>query len=637
MAIIPIVSTFDPKGVKSLLGSFKQIVSSADTTSKKIKLGMQVGAAGALGAVGGIGAGLLAVGSTFDEAYDKIRIQTGKTGPALQSLENDMKAVATSVPASFGDASTAIGEFNSRLGLTGKPLQDLSAQTLELSRITNTDLGSNIQAVSGVMTNFGIQAGNQTSALDTLFRASQQSGVSVGDLANQMAGAGVQLRDVGLTFDQSAALLATLGKAGLNVGDVMPALGKAMAVAAKQGKDASSIFKDSFNAIKNAPDSTSAAGIAMDTFGAKAGPKLAAMIREGKLSFEDMQKSIAKGDGIMKASSDTQDFGEKLTTLKNQVFVALEPIATGVFNAIGMAMDKIGPILKKVTEYFKTHKGVLIAVSAVIGGILLSVIAAYIIQMGLAAVATIAATLPILLIIVGIGLLVAAIILLVEHWHSIWGSIKDAALAAWQFLDNNVIHPIVSAFTTAWQSIQDAFMSVWNWISGNWPLLLGIITGPIGLAVYFITKYWDDIVGFFKTAVGAIGDVFAGIADAILFPFKMAFNGIAAIWNNTVGKLRFEIPSWVPLIGGKGFDVPQIPYMAKGGSVMGNSPYIVGEQGPELFVPSSSGSIIPNNRMGGSVVNHITINATSADPQAVVNALRKYMQSNGTLAGAGIK
>lgn len=50
------------------------------------------------------------------------------------------------------------------------------------------------------------------------------------------------------------------------------------------------------------------------------------------------------------------------------------------------------------------------------------------------------------------------------------------------------------------------------------------------------------------------------------------------------------------------------PGKASGGSVSGNLPYIVGEQGPELFVPSSSGNIIPNNKMGGS----ITVNFTYA-------------------------
>jgi hypothetical protein len=54
---------------------------------------------------------------------------------------------------------------------------------------------------------------------------------------------------------------------------------------------------------------------------------------------------------------------------------------------------------------------------------------------------------------------------------------------------------------------------------------------------------------------------------------------------------------------------------ATGGPVSGGTPYMVGEKGPELFVPGSSGSIIPNNRLGsggggGSSVN-VTYNISS--------------------------
>ena len=47
------------------------------------------------------------------------------------------------------------------------------------------------------------------------------------------------------------------------------------------------------------------------------------------------------------------------------------------------------------------------------------------------------------------------------------------------------------------------------------------------------------------------------------------------------------------------------PMRAKGGPVKGGSPYIVGEKGPELFVPGSSGNVVPNHEMGGAniVVN----------------------------------
>lgn len=74
---------------------------------------------------------------------------------------------------------------------------------------------------------------------------------------------------------------------------------------------------------------------------------------------------------------------------------------------------------------------------------------------------------------------------------------------------------------------------------------------------------------------------------------------------------------------------------ASGGPVNAGQAYIVGERGPEVFVPGSSGSILPSlGRAGGSgawgtttIVNHITV--TSVDPNAVVAAIKKYEQANG--------
>lgn len=53
-------------------------------------------------------------------------------------------------------------------------------------------------------------------------------------------------------------------------------------------------------------------------------------------------------------------------------------------------------------------------------------------------------------------------------------------------------------------------------------------------------------------------------------------------------------------------------FMADGGPVAGNHPYIVGERGPELFVPSSAGTIVPNHAMGMSGVTNVTNNYIQA-------------------------
>ena len=106
---------------------------------------------------------------------------------------------------------------------------------------------------------------------------------------------------------------------------------------------------------------------------------------------------------------------------------------------------------------------------------------------------------------------------------------------------------------------------------------------------------------------------------------KTIFNGIAAAWNNTFGKLSFKIPGWVPGVGGKGFEVPNIPMLANGGIVSQATLAVVGESGPE--------AVIPLDRMGefGGGGNNVTIHVNGGDPNAVVSALRTYMRQNGSV------
>jgi hypothetical protein len=60
------------------------------------------------------------------------------------------------------------------------------------------------------------------------------------------------------------------------------------------------------------------------------------------------------------------------------------------------------------------------------------------------------------------------------------------------------------------------------------------------------------------------------------------------------------------------FNAGALQYRAAGGPVTGGSPYIVGERGPELFVPGRSGSIVANNQLagGGDTIVNGGINIT---------------------------
>ncbi|WP_248785704.1 phage tail tape measure protein, partial [Escherichia coli] len=69
-------------------------------------------------------------------------------------------------------------------------------------------------------------------------------------------------------------------------------------------------------------------------------------------------------------------------------------------------------------------------------------------------------------------------------------------------------------------------------------------------------------------------------------------------------------------------DIPRIPALAEGGIVTRPTLALIGEAGPEAVVPLNRA-----NTMGGGV----TINVNGGDPNAVVDALRRYYRSNGPI------
>jgi hypothetical protein len=155
--------------------------------------------------------------------------------------------------------------------------------------------------------------------------------------------------------------------------------------------------------------------------------------------------------------------------------------------------------------------------------------------------------------------------------------------------------------------------------------LIAILT-----ALYFkfdgVRKIVDTVFRAITTGVKFSFDAITGYFEFVMGVYKSIFNGIAKLWNNTIGKLSFSFPSWVPGLGGKGFSVPNIPMLAEGGIVTGPTLAMIGEAGPE--------AVIPLSKMGG-MGGGITVNvngglATSAEiGQAVVNAIRAYNRSAG--------
>ncbi|MTD43433.1 phage tail tape measure protein [Conexibacter sp. W3-3-2] len=311
-------------------------------------------------AAGAAGKALYDIGGQFDDAYDSLRVTTGKTGKQLDGLEKTFKNVVKTTPTDFGSASDAVGQLNARLGLTGKPLESMSKRFLELSRITETDLNTNIESLTRTFGDWGIATGKQGDAMDKLFRASQKTGVPVAKLGDTLVKYGAPLRQLGFSFEQSAAMIGKFEKEGVNTQLVMGSLRVALGKMAKAGEDPQKTFQRVTGEIKNAGTAGEANAKALELFGARAGPDMAAAIREGRFELGSLTGQIAGGkDTILGAAKDTQDFSEKWQILKNRVLVGLEPLASRVFGAVGTAMDRLPQVVERLRITFDRLRGAL--------------------------------------------------------------------------------------------------------------------------------------------------------------------------------------------------------------------------------------------------------------------------------------
>ena len=178
--------------------------------------------------------------------------------------------------------------------------------------------------------------------------------------------------------------------------------------------------------------------------------------------------------------------------------------------------------------------------------------------------------------------------------------------ALFNYVDKYIIPIFKVSLTPVLQGIKSVFGAVGDLVAENTGFfkLLGV-----GLTAFLVIA--KPVAGFIGTTFKAAFNGIALIIDGI----SLAMKGMVAAINLVIAGLNLLIKGYNivnNLTGGK--DLKEIPKLAKGGLVQSNNPYIVGEQGPELFVPSSGGRIVPNNKLGGGG-GDIYINVSGAIDQ----------------------
>lgn len=211
---------------------------------------------------------------------------------------------------------------------------------------------------------------------------------------------------------------------------------------------------------------------------------------------------------------------------------------------------------------------------------------------------------------------------LVPAFQSMWEFISKYLLPTLQSILVPVIKALFSAFNQVANTIKDnedklhPLFTLFKGIAAFSRDVLAPVLGTVlATALKVVGGVISGLISGFSSLVGFIDRVVSGIQNIVnLVKNNPIVKGISGVIDSVFG-------------GGK----------AAGGPVTAGTTYLVGEKGPELFKPTTSGSIIPNHAMGGSGATiNLTVNG-AIDPEGTARTIIDVLNrstARGTL-GAG--
>ena len=501
----------------------------------------KIGAAGAkltktlTPAVAAVGAAFFAATEEMDAAFKVIQTGTGASGEALDGLKSDFEAVFGSVNADAQTVAANLADLNTRLGLTGEALQKATASASEM--------GINVNEVAQTMDIFGESGDHAALIMDNFFVASQTTGISMGELTGQLQTFGPVLNNLGLSLDESTALLGQLNAAGVDVTRVMPGINAFMRKAADEGvTDLSAALDRVIEDMKGADSNAHALNIATSAFGAEGAQRMVTAVDAGAFSLGDLVDKLQTSEGAIMANAEaTRTNTERLKMMRQEISEKLAgalaslpvPLQAAAVSMGGLA-TALGPAMMGVPAAASGLKSLKSAASMANLTRLLG-----------------ALTNPIGIALIAFGIL-AAIAFVV--WQN-WDTIKGKLLAIWDALAGR-------AETTAIK-IKDFFQGIGEGIVGG-------LKAAINAIIRGINTYLEGVgrlIGLVKEAL-----------DKVPGP-----NPAGNFLNSVVSRLRAGVPA-----------------LAKGGIVLDETLAIVGDV-PEAVIPLDKiGEIMKNIDHGGA-------------------------------------
>lgn len=569
-----------------------RIGGAAGKMGKAVRAGAMIGVAG----LAALGVAAFKFAGDFDDATNTIRRGTGATGDALEALKHDFRETFRGVPDSMADVATATADINTRLGLTGPPLQAMTRQFLDLARVAEVDVATAIAAGTRVFGDWNIATEDQTEALDHAWRVAQTTGIEVDALMQKVVNFGAPLRQFGFGFEEATVLLGKWEKEGVNTEAILGALKIGVANFARENIDAATGLQDFIDELNILGPGAEATARAIEVFGSRAGPDMAAAVTEGRFAIEDLMGIIGESDETIAAAAQaTLTWKDKLRILRNDVLVGLEPLLSRITGALEEATLFIRGFVAAIRDPDITSEGIF-GFGERMGSVAREIVDAFVaLRPQMEAFA--------------------------EHFASGFRTIMEAVTPLFQFIMDNkpiMIAALVAigvAIVLAFGPVSVAIVAILGlitaigWVRDNWEMLesetrriLGSISDFMNEHLSFLVDIlevaWALMENRVRTAINLIRDT-VNIAMAIFRgDWQEAWEGIKLfvvhLWEGAIEELRilvFDLGGviirglWAGIESMKGWLLDQVRDL--GGAIFGALKSGLGKLNP--FSPSEYG------------------------------------------------
>lgn len=411
-----------------------------------------------------VGAASLAAFNEVDAGADAIVKRTGASGEALAGMQAQMEKIATTIPVGFEEAGNAIGEVNTRFGLTGDELGGLTQMFLEFAAVNDTDVVSAIDNTQKALSAWGLEGDEAVNVLDTLTYVGQATGASVDSLTQGLINNGAAFQEMGLTLDQAAMFMGQLEVSGADASTVMGGLQKALKNAATDGVPLNEALAQLQDTILNGTGATDGLTAAYDLFG-KSGAQVYEAVKNGTIDFSNFGDEVLYvGDTMQSTFENTLDPVDGFTTAMNSAKVAGAELGGAIQTAAAPIVQQFAGFIQTLTEKFRAltpeQQQTIVKIGAVVAAIGPAIL---IIGKIVSAVGTVISVLGTVIGVLGgpltiaIGAAIAVGVLLYKNWDTV----KEKASALWEHI-KSVFEGIKNTISNAIEKVKSLFNFEWK-------------------------------------------------------------------------------------------------------------------------------------------------------------------------------